>query len=112
MKKMVCSTLPIFPDEIIDFVSKHCWFIGSFEDGWSFAIRGKEIKKNEYLIFLSDELLKEDRWQIRYTIAHEVGHVVLGHRNSIKKIQTKREVDLQEKEAHSFAQSYLATQKE
>lgn len=45
MKKMVISTLSVFPDEIIDKVSECCWFISSFEDGWAFVLRGKDIKK-------------------------------------------------------------------
>jgi Zn-dependent peptidase ImmA (M78 family) len=35
-----------------------------------------------------------------------VGHVVLGHRNSIGKVQTKREVRKQEKEADEFASRF------
>jgi len=107
MKRMVIKTLEIFPDDIADFVSKHCWFISSFEDGYAFVVKGDEIKKGEYLIFLSDELLKESDHQIHYSIVHEIGHVILGHKNSIGKVQSKKEVNKQEKEADEFVKKYL-----
>ena len=77
------------------------------EDGWAFTLRGDELKENEYLVFLSDELLNEDENQITWTIAHEIGHVILGHRNSIGEVQTKEEIKNQEKEADAFAKKYL-----
>ena len=107
MKRVLCRSLLIFPNEIIGFVTKHCWFVSSFDDGWAFVLQGEDLKKGEYLIFLSDELLKEDEKQIKYTIAHEVGHVILGHKNSIRKIQTKSEIRKQEKEADEFAKKFL-----
>ena len=107
MKQMVFGSLQVFPDDIAHFVSKYCWFISSFEDGYAFVIKGDEIKKGEYLIFLSDELLKENEKQIYYTIVHEIGHVVLGHRNSIGEVQSKKDVKKQEKEADEFVKKYL-----
>ncbi|HWA52473.1 MAG TPA: ImmA/IrrE family metallo-endopeptidase [Patescibacteria group bacterium] len=107
MQKMVLQTLEKFPKDIQEFIATHVWFVSSFEDGWAFTLRGDELKKNEYLIFLSDELLKENPGQITWTIAHEIGHVVLGHRNSIGKLQTKKEISEQEKEADRFAKKYL-----
>ena len=107
MKKFVVETLQIFPDEIIDKVSKNCWFISSYDESWGFVLRGKEIKNSEYVVFLSEELFAESEAQIEYTIAHEIGHVLLGHRNSIGKVQTKKEIKKQEKEAHKFAIKYL-----
>lgn len=106
MKKTVISILLNFPEEIINFISKNCWFISSFNDGWAFVLRGTDIKKNEYIIFVSDALLKENKTQICYTITHEIGHVILGHRNSIGTIQTKSEIRKQEKEADEFAKKY------
>src|SRR5579859_4737439 len=99
MVKMVKRTLTFFPEDISDFVIKNCWIVGSFEDGWAFTLRGDELKRNEYLIFLSDELLAQNEDQIIWTIAHEIGHVILGHRNSIGKVQTKAEVAKQERDA-------------
>jgi len=103
MKKMVGKALRKVPKDIVNFVTKTTWIIGSFEDGWAFTLRGDELKKEEYLIFLSDELFEADEKQIIWTIIHEIGHVVLGHRNSIGKVQSKSEVRKQEKEADEFA---------
>jgi len=107
MKKIVIKTLLYFPPEIIERITKTTWFVGSFTDGWAFTLRGDELKKDEHLIFLADELMEESEEQIVWTIAHEVGHVVLGHKNSIGKIQTKAEVRKQEKEADLFARKYV-----
>ncbi|CAN5346544.1 hypothetical protein BH10PAT1_BH10PAT1_7920 [soil metagenome] len=107
MKQMVLQTLTYFPIDIVEFVTSNCWFVSSFEDGWAFTLRGDELKKNEYLIFLSDELLREDEKQITWTIAHEIGHVILGHKNSIEEIQNKSEIKKQESEADAFAKEYL-----
>jgi len=107
MKKMVAKTLQFFPTEIILKVAKTTWFVSSFEDGWAFTLRGDELKKGEYLIFLTDELLREDEEQIEWTIAHEIGHTLLGHKNSIGKVQSKAEVKRQEKEADGFAKRYF-----
>lgn len=107
VKRIVAQTLLIFPNNIIDFVTKHCWIVSSFEDGWAFTLKANDLKKGEYLIFLSDELLSESVDQIRYTLAHEIGHVILGHRNSIGKIQSKSEIRIQERQAHAFVKHYL-----
>lgn len=107
MKKVVTESLRMLPGELADFVTKHVWFVGSFEDGWAFALRHDELKMGEYLVFLSDELLSQSEYQIHYTILHEVGHVVLGHRNSIGEVQPKSEIRKQEKEADEFARKYL-----
>jgi len=106
MKKVVCRTLILLPLETVKFITKHCWIVSSFEDGWAFTLKGSEVGKREYLIFLSDELLSAGETQMRYTILHEVGHVVLGHRNSIGEVQSKSEVRKQEKEADEFAKKY------
>ena len=107
MERVVSETLLVFPDEIIDFITKNCWFVGSFEDGWAFALRGDELKRNEFLIYLSDQLLVQSKQDMRYTIAHEIGHIVLGHKNSILESQTKQEIRRQEKQAHDFARKHL-----
>lgn len=104
---IVAKTLLIFPDKIINFITKHCWVVSSFPDGWAFVLRGGDIRKDEFLIFLSDELLAEDEGQIRYTLVHEIGHIILGHRNSIGKVQSKKEVRKQEKVADAFAKKFL-----
>lgn len=109
MKRFVCETLSGMSDKIVDFVTKHCWFFASMEDAWAFTFTGNDLK-NDHLIFLSDDLLKENEKQIHYTIAHEIGHVMLGHKNSILKKQTKKEIRKQERDAHNFAIRYT-TQK-
>ncbi len=63
--------------------------------------------KDQHLIFLSDELFMHGEDQIRYTIAHEIGHVILGHRNSVMEKQSKSEIYAQEKEADKFARKYI-----
>ncbi len=104
---MVVEALRLLPEKIADFIVKHVWFIGSFEDGWAFTLRSDELKRGESVIFLSDELLTQSEFQIQHTILHEIGHVVLGHRNSIGKIQSKSEIKKQEKDADEFAKRYL-----
>ena len=81
-------------------------FFASLEDAWAFTFTGNDLKNN-YLIFLSDELMFQNKDQIKYTIAHEIGHVILGHRNSVLEKQSKKEIKKQEKEADVFAKKYL-----
>ncbi len=106
MRKAVCETLLSLPSEIIKYVSSSVWFISSPEDTWAFTFRGSDIK-DQHLIILSDELLQQDASQIRYTILHEIGHVILGHKNSMGFEQTQREIKQQELEADGFANKYL-----
>lgn len=49
----------------------------------------------------------QDVSKIHYSIAHETGHVILRHRNSILEKQRKKEIKRQEKEADNFAKKYL-----
>lgn len=106
-KKMVVKTLMFFPENIILYVTKKCWIVSSFNDGWGFTLKQSDIKKGEYLIFLSDALFSEDKNQIFHTIAHEIGHVILGHRNAIGIHQSKDAIKKQENEADKFAEFYL-----
>src|SRR5438105_875175 len=105
MKLHVCETLSRMPQDIIDYITDNCWFFGSMDDAWAFTFTGNDLK-DHHLVFLSDELLVQDDAQIHYTIAHEIGHVVLGHRNSTLVHQSKNEIQKQEKEAHTFATKY------
>lgn len=107
MKKMVVATTLLLPDELINFVTKYLWFVGSLSDGYAFTLRQDELGKDERLIFLSDELMAEPVWQIRFSIMHEIGHAVLGHKNSIGISQTKAEIKKQELQADEFAKKYL-----
>lgn len=105
MKRYVCEILVKMPENIIDFVTKNCWFVSSMEDAWAFVLTGNELK-DQHLIFLSEHLLMQHKSQIKHSIAHEIGHVVLGHRNSVLVKQTKEEIRRQEKEAEEFAEEH------
>ncbi len=105
LKKIVSKTLTFFPDEIAEYISRNCWFMGSLPDAWAYAFTGNDLK-DKHMIFLSDELFEQSDRQIYFTIAHEIGHIILKHRNSIGFHQTKAEIAKQEKEADSFAHQF------
>ncbi len=107
MKNFVCETLSFMPKKIIKRVTSNCWFMSSMDDAWAFTFTGNDLA-DQHLIFLSDDLMRESASQIRYSIAHEIGHVILNHRNSVLERQTKEEVDEQEKEADRFAKQFVA----
>lgn len=106
MKDYICRTLAKFPKDIIDHITTDCWFLGSTSDAWAYTFRGDEVE-GKHLIILSDSLWDQPDEDIMYTIAHEIGHVVLGHRNAILEPQTKAQTTKQEKEAHDFALRYV-----
>lgn len=106
MKQMVCTTLAKFPDEIIKEVTTTCWFMSSMDDAYGFTFTGNDLA-NQHLIFLSDDLFGQTEAQIEHTIAHEIGHVVLGHKNSTITKQSKEEVARQERDADEFVKKYL-----
>lgn len=107
MKKTVADAVLMLPGKIAYFVTKNMWFVSSFTDGYAFTLRRDDLKKGEYLVFISDELLIHPAWRIKFSVLHEVGHAYLGHKNSIGASQSKREVSKQEKEADEFAKSYM-----
>lgn len=76
------------------------------DDAWAFTFTGNDLK-DQHLIFLSEDLLAQHPRQIRFSIAHEIGHVILQHRNSTLERQTKEEIRKQEKEADTFAQQFI-----
>jgi hypothetical protein len=106
MKRFVCETLALMEEEIINYITSGCWFFGSMEDSLAFTFTGNDLK-NQHLIFLSDELFLHDDKQIMYTISHEIGHVMLGHRNSVLERQSKKEISNQEQGADKFARKYI-----
>lgn len=106
VQNLILETVSIFPPEIIEYIEKKVWFFSSSEDAWAYTFTGDDLK-DKHLIFLSDELFIEDRTQIMSTIAHEIGHVILGHKNSIHYKQTQSEIDRQEREADLFAKKHL-----
>jgi len=106
LKSSVCQTLIKMPDEIINLVTSACWFLGSIKDAWGYTFTGNDLRKDQHLIFLSDSLLSQDTEQIMFSIAHEIGHVILKHRNSTFVKQTKKEIRLQETQADNFAKQF------
>jgi len=91
MKILVCEVVSKLPHDIIMFVTRKCWFIGSLDDAWAFTFTGHDLQ-DQHLIFLSDELFMQDEEQIHYSIAHEIGHVMLNHRNSTIVKQAPEEI--------------------
>lgn len=106
MQKLVCETLLLFPEGEINYITQNIWFVSSFDDAWGFVIDSKDLGK-KHLVFLGDELFDQDRYAQQYTIAHEIGHVILNHRNAILQPQTGTEIKNQEAEAHKFALKYV-----
>ncbi len=94
------------PEEISEHITHECWILGSVGDAWAYSFRSDEIA-GKHLIVLSDELFGQPEKVIHYTIAHEIGHIILGHRNSILVDQTKSEITRQEREADEFARTHL-----
>lgn len=107
MRQMVCETLLLLPSEIIKYVTSKVWFFSSDEGSFGYTFDGNDLK-GMHFIFLSEELFEEDKTQIQYTIVHEIGHVMLKHKNSIGQRQTQSEIDRQEREADEFVRKYLS----
>ena len=105
MKIYVCEVLSKMPKPVISYVTRNCWFMSSMDDAWAFTFTGNDLR-DQHLIFLSDELLHQHKKQVYYSIAHEIGHVVLGHRNSVFEKQSKIEIRRQEKEVDKFAKEH------
>lgn len=108
MKQHVCEVLALTEEPIISYITSNCWFLGSTNDAWAYTLTGNDLK-DQHLVILSDELFTQSPVQIRYTIAHEIGHVILKHRNSILERQSKSEIRQQEKEADLFAKRCVKT---
>ncbi len=106
VKLKVCEVILLLPDKDIEFITKNVWFMSSSEEAWGYTFSGNDLR-DKHLIFLSDELFSEDENQIKYTILHEIGHVILGHKNSIGRRQTESEIKIQEREADEFTKKYL-----
>ena len=106
MQRLVCETLLLFTDSEINHITKNIWFVSSFDDAWGFVLDSKDLGK-KHLVFLGDELFDQDKYAQQYTIAHEIGHVLLNHRNAILQPQTGTEIKNQEDEAHRFAIQYV-----
>ena len=108
VREQICKTILLLPSDLIERVCKTVWFVSSPEDAWAITFKGSELK-DRHIIFLSDELFREPEQQRRYTILHEIGHVVLNHSNSIGITQTESEINMQEQEADLFVKKYLSS---
>lgn len=106
LKYYVSKVLAQMPEKTTKLITRGCWILGSMTDAWAYSFRGDEIS-GKHLIVVSDELFRRPEEDIFYTIAHEIGHIILGHRNSILVDQSKSEVARQEREADKFARAYL-----
>jgi hypothetical protein len=105
-QQVICETLALMPQQMIDHITSDCWFLSSTDDAWAFTFHGDDVV-GKHMIFLSDDLLSQSPSQIRWTIAHEIGHIILNHKNDIGIGQTKSEIDRQEKEADEFALQFV-----
>lgn len=106
-KKIIAQTLLKLPKDNIDYLIKTTWFLSSTPDSYGYTFNGNDIP-NKHFIFLSDELFRESLSQIQYTILHEVGHIILKHKNEIGFRQSREEIIKQESEADEFAKRYLS----
>lgn len=106
MKHHVAEVLAEMSPDIISFVTKEVWFVTSFDDAWAFTFTGNDFE-NKYVIFLSDDLMHENVQQIRWTIAHEIGHVVLGHKNRFLEKFGREKTHEQERDADAFAEQFV-----
>lgn len=103
MKNHVASVVSLLNVDVRNYITSHCWFLSSTKEAWAFTFAARDLDSRDYLIFLGDELLQDDESQIHFTIAHEIGHVVLKHRNGFSKLQSYEEISVQEHEADTFA---------
>lgn len=105
-KNLVAQAVNKLSVDQIKYLTNHVWVFSTPDDAWAYAFHGNDLK-DKHLIYLSDELLQEPASQIQYTILHELGHILLGHRNSINFKQGRSEISQQEFEADQFAKSHL-----
>ncbi|HSX18907.1 MAG TPA: hypothetical protein VLE91_02100 [Candidatus Saccharimonadales bacterium] len=94
------------PQDVLEYTMENITFMASFKNAWAYTLEENDIK-GKYVIVLSDELLNQGMQTIAYTITHEIGHAISGHRNAIRNTQTKAEIKNQEKEAHNFARKVI-----
>jgi hypothetical protein len=106
LKESVCEVVALLPEDLQDYITEYVWFVGSMHDAWAYTFTGNDLA-DQHLIFLSDDLLGQDKDQIYWSIAHEIGHVVLGHKNNIFIKQSKVAVNRQEEEADGFAAEFV-----
>ena len=101
-KNLVAAAVQKLPEDQAQYISHHVWILSSHPDSWAYAFHGDDLK-NQHLIFLSDDLLTQSDRQITFTLLHEFGHILLGHKNSIDSKQSHHTISKQEQEADHFA---------
>ena len=111
IKNLIYETLQIFPKQIVDYISDNVWFVSSFNDAWSFTLEADDLC-GKAIVFLSDDLLRQDREQIKYSVAHEIAHVMLGHKNPYDSRPIKNQEKKYETSADEFAKYYLELSKQ
>lgn len=107
LKENVIEVVSSLPRDIQEYVTEYVWFVGSMDDAWGYTFTGNDLA-DQHLIFLGDDLLNQNKDQIHWSIAHEIGHVILGHKNNIFIKQSKQAVARQEEEADEFAAEYVS----
>jgi|SRR5579872_4722347 len=100
------KVLSILPQDVAEYTKNNITFIASFKNAWAYTLQATDLS-GKYIIVVSDELLEQDMRSFAYTITHEIGHAISGHRNAIRNAQTKTEIKNQEKEAHNFARKVI-----
>src|SRR3989338_11181625 len=105
-KKIICETLLVFPKEVIDFVVKNVWFVSAFDDAWSFTLDSEELC-GRTIVFLSDDLLRHSKERVTYSVAHEIAHIMLGHKNPYNAKLPQTTEKKFETGADEFAKYYL-----
>lgn len=93
-KKHIAEAISKLPQDIIQYLIETTWFLCSSPDAYGYAFNGNDVA-NKHFIFLADELFQQSEHQINYTILHELGYVILNHKNSINFKQTKKEINKQ-----------------
>jgi hypothetical protein len=107
LKRHVCIAVSLLPHEMQKYITTYCWFVGSMDDAWGYTFTGNDLL-DQHLIFLSDELLRQDFGQIRWSILHEIGHVIFKHKNNIFVKQDIHSIHHQEEEADAFAKQFIS----
>src|SRR5512146_1046550 len=102
LKQYVCEVVATLPEDLQAYITEYVWFVGSMDDAWGYTFTGDDLA-DQHLIFLGDDLFRQSEEQIQWSILHEIGHVVLGHKNNIFVKQDKKAIHLQEEEADHFA---------
>lgn len=65
-------------------------------------------KENKYIIYLDKDCLSDNEYRVNFTLAHEIGHIVLNHLVDFDVCSANdAEIDILDKEANAFAGELL-----